>query len=130
MPDVMMSFGDFKFSVDGAAYNEFRRKTEYEWAAQKRIGNTENLQFTGYGPEVVSLAGFFYTLITGRYGIMDDLRALAAKRKPQLLVAGTGDVFGQFVIESIEDSASTFYSKGVARKVEFTVELRKYGVAK
>lgn len=127
MPDVMMSFGKFKFKVDGAAYDNFRRSTTYRWPAQDRINNQQALQFLGQGEETISLSGFFAPQYTGRYGIMDDLRELAGQGKPSLLVGGRGDVFGYFVVERVDDGATIFFQQGVPRKVDFTVELRKYG---
>lgn len=130
MTDVMMSWGSFKFSVDQTAYDDIKRVTEYEWPSQKLIGKNEKLQFAGFGSDTITINGRFYTAFTGRYGILDDLRTLAAKKKPQLLVAGTGDVLGQFSVVRIEEGASTFYQDGIPRKIEFTVEFKRFGAAK
>lgn len=127
MTDVMMKLGKFTFSVNLAAYNQFRRTTSYRWPAQERINRIANRQFVGPGDESVSLSGVYFPQVTGRYAIMDDLRVQAAAGKPLLLTGGTGHVFGYFVIERIEDSANLFMKQGIPKQVEFTVELTKYG---
>jgi phage protein U len=123
----MMKLGDFTFSVELAAYNQFRRNTSYRWPAQERINRIANLQFVGPGEETVTLAGAYFPQVTGRYAVMDDLRELAAQGKPQLLVGGLGHVFGYFVIERVEDSANLFLKNGIPKQVEFSLELKKYG---
>lgn len=127
MTDVMMKLGTFTFKVNLAVYNQFRRTTSYRWPAQERVNRIANRQFVGPGEETVTLSGVFYPQMTGRYAVMDDLRTLAAQGKPQLLTGGTGHVFGYFVIERVEDSASVFLKQGIPKQVEFTVELQKYG---
>ena len=35
---IMMALGSYRFSMDTAAYQEFRRQTSYRWTEQDRVG--------------------------------------------------------------------------------------------
>lgn len=48
---VMLSFGEFEFSIDTAAYNAMKRTMEWRWDEQQLIGKNDLLQYTGKGPE-------------------------------------------------------------------------------
>ncbi|HBG96500.1 MAG TPA: oxidoreductase, partial [Chromatiaceae bacterium] len=39
---------------------------------------------------------------------------------------GSGMVWGRWIIESISDTKSVFFSDGAARKIEFTLSLKRY----
>lgn len=123
---VMMQLGEFQFGITTAAYQEFSRETEYRWPGQDRFGQLAALQFTGPGSDTVTLPGVVYPEWRGGSGQIDDLRALAAQGVPLLMTAGTGKLMGHWVIERIQEKQSTFAAYGMARKMEFTLALRKY----
>ncbi|KAK6058095.1 hypothetical protein COOONC_04327 [Cooperia oncophora] len=43
---VMLSFGEFEFSIDSAAYNAMKRTMEWRWDEQQLIGKKDLLQYT------------------------------------------------------------------------------------
>nr|VFK59876.1 MAG: hypothetical protein BECKTC1821F_GA0114240_103817 [Candidatus Kentron sp. TC] len=55
------------------------------------------------------------------------MRQEASKGDPLLLVAGTGHVLGRWCITNIEESQDTFLKNGVPHKVEFRLQLTRYG---
>lgn len=123
---MLLMLGDFEFSLGTAAYQEFRRTAEYRWAAQDRVGRGPALQWVGAGHESVDLQGVLYPDYWGGPEQLDALREAAGLGKPQMLVDGLGYVFGHWCVERIEDRSSQFYSDGSARKIEFTLTLRRY----
>lgn len=122
----MLMLGDFQFSLNTAAFQELNRAAEYRWASQERFGKHEALQYTGPGADTITLPGVLYPTFRGGGGQISKLRALAAQGKPQLLIDGTGNVLGRWVIESVEERKSHFAALGAARKIEFTVKLRHF----
>jgi len=124
--DVMMSLGGFRFGLNTAAYQELSRTTEHRWAAQDRFGQAAALQHTGPGPETMTLPGVVYPEFRGGLGQVDRMRELAGRGKPQQLITGAGRVLGRYVIERVEERQSVFAARGMARKVEFTLSLRRY----
>jgi len=135
---VMLGLGTFRFSVNSAAYDQLVRKSGYTWAAQNKIGDMPALQFTGTESETINLKGVIYPEylvqwrgLTGAqaFGQIEAMRQVAAQGQPQLLCSGLGDSLGKWVIESIEETQSNFFSNGVGRKQEFNISLKKYANA-
>lgn len=124
--NTMMTLGDFQFSIATAAFQELTRNTEWRWAAQDRFLQLPALQFVGPGGDTITLPGVIYPEYRGGIGQLDAMRALAGKGQALTLVSGTGNVMGQWVIERIEEKQSIFAAKGVGRKQEFTLEIRKF----
>lgn len=126
MADVMMKLGAYTFSVDTAAYQQFRRSTEYRWPVQERVGNHDALQFTGAGAETISLTGDIYPHFRGGIGQINAMREEAGAGQPLLLVDGLGNVHGRWVIERVEETQDRFFTAGVPRRQRFSLQLRKY----
>lgn len=126
MNDVMMQLGSFQFAVSTAAYQELMRSTEHRWPAQERFGQLPALQYTGPGADTITLAGVVYPEFRGGTGQIERLRALADRGEPQLLVDGLGNVHGRWVVERIEERQTVFAARGVPRRQDFTLTLRKY----
>lgn len=123
-PQLML--GSFMFSLNTAAIQEMQRSTEHRWASQELFGEHEVLQYLGPGKETITLPGVVYPSYRGGTGQIEKLRQLAASGEPQNLVAATGGILGEWVIESVEEKQSTFAAFGVPRKQEFVIRLRNY----
>jgi phage protein U len=126
---VMLSLGGFQFGISTAAYQDLSRGSEYKWAGQDRFGQTPALQYTGQGADTMSLQGVIYPEWNGGAAQVDNMRAIAGRGEPLLMTSGGGDVLGMWVIEKINEQQGTFAAYGVARKIEFTLELKRYGDA-
>lgn len=120
---VMMQLGSYQFSINTAAYQELRRRTAYSWAAQERFGKSANRQFTGPGDDSMTLSGVIYTEFRGGIRQLDEMRRMAARGRPLLLIDGYGRVMGHWIIESIEEGQSVFAGFGRPRKQEFTMQI-------
>ena len=127
MIDIMMVLGAYFFSIDTAAYQDLVRTNEYRWPSQDRITRKPALQYVGPGHETICLNGVIYPEYKGGLYQMELLRAEAGLDVPQLLVDGTGLVWGKYVIERIEETKTVFFSDGTPRKIEFKLDLRRYG---
>lgn len=62
----------------------------------------------------------------GGLGQLDAMRDLAGKGEPLTMIDGRGNVMGRWAIESVEEKQAVFAAAGVARKVEFTLQLRRF----
>lgn len=123
---VMMQLGSYQFGLSTAAYQELMRKSGYRWASQDRFGQYPALQFTGPESETTELSGIIYAEFRGGTGQLDAIRALAAKGLPQRLIDGNGKLLGRWVIESVEETQSTFAAKGYPRKQEFSLSIKSF----
>ena len=57
--------------------------------------------------------------------VIPDLIAMADAGKAYALVGGTGVVFGAWVIQRVQETGSVFIAEGIARRVDFTLELAR-----
>jgi len=123
----MMALGVFRFSLDTAAYDELFRTQDWEWAEQARVGEYPALQFTGQGVELRQFKGTIYPSFRGGLSQIELMRAEADLGLPLLLVAGTGAVLGFWVITHIEHTETFFFANGQPRKIQFNLQIKRYG---
>ena len=55
------------------------------------------------------------------------MRTEAGRGRPLLLVSGTGEVLGKWVISGVEETLSLFFADGTPRRSEFRLRLTAYG---
>ena len=123
----MLALGEYRFSLDTAAYQELTRIAEYRWQSQERIGQRPAQQYLGLGEESVELDGVIYPAYKGGLGQLDAMRAEAGKGQPLMLSSGSGDIFGKWCITRIEEVRSLFYADGSPRKKTFRLRIVHYG---
>nr|DAX45225.1 MAG TPA: hypothetical protein [Caudoviricetes sp.] len=123
---VMMQLGDFQFGISTAAYQGLQRSDEWGWASQERLGQGPALQHTGWGAPTIGLDGVIYPEWRGGLGQLDAMRREAGKGRPLVLVDGLGRAMGMWVIEQLSETQSVFAAGGVARKIEFSLQLRRF----
>ena len=121
-----MILGDFLFSLNTAAFQEMDRSTQYRWASQDRLGVHEALQYLGLGSDTITLPGVVYPSYRGGTGQIEKMRKLAKTGMPQIMLDGYGNVYGRWVIESVEEKRSNFAALGSPKKQEFTLKLRHF----
>ncbi|PZQ21158.1 MAG: hypothetical protein DI569_12910 [Sphingopyxis macrogoltabida] len=123
---VMMQLGAFQFGIETAAYQELSRSTAWRWAAQGRIGQLDGQQFTGPDEETMTLPGLIYPEWRGGFGQLDAMRGMAGKGLPLDLTDGNGNRLGRWVIIRADETQSVFADAGRPRRVEFSLELRRF----
>jgi len=124
---IMMMLGPFMFAMDTAAYQRFHRNTEFRWANQARIGRRPALQYIGPGSESIELDGVIFPDFAGGASQVLAMRELAGLGKPMILVDGVGLVYDEWAIQRVEESKAVFHGNGSARRIEFRIELQRYG---
>ena len=126
MSEVMLQLGEFQFAINTAAYQSFRRATEYRWQAQQRAGCKPAQQFMGPGQDSIELSGVMYPEFAGGLAQMNQLRAEAQKGQPLLLVDGLGFLHEEWVIKRVQEERAVFFADGTARRIQFRVELQAW----
>lgn len=122
---MMMAFGQFVFSLSTLAYQDLQRETSWRHPSNSRVGARPARQFVGPGEETMKLSGLLLPNFAGEVSSLDELRAMGAEGSAWPLVDGTGIVYGQFVIESLSETRTLFYSDGSARRIEFQLHLAR-----
>ncbi|WP_336873908.1 phage tail protein [Pseudomonas juntendi] len=122
---MMLALGMFIFSLPTLAYQQLQRQTDWRHAANSRIGAQPARQFLGRGEDDFALPGVLLPELAGSMMSLDEIRAMANTGKAWALVEGTGRVYGLFVIESLSETRSVFFQDGTARRIEFSLTLKR-----
>jgi len=122
---MMMTLGFFVFSRLTVPYQTSQHDMVWRHPTNSRVGARPSAQFLGVGDETLTLSGALMPEITGGELSLEALRKMADTGKAYPLIEGRGTVTGFFVIEKISKGRSEFFSDGAARKIEFTIELKR-----
>ncbi|MCS6192177.1 phage tail protein [Shewanella baltica] len=122
---MMMTLGFFVFSRLTVPYQTSQHDMVWRHPTNSRVGARPSAQFLGVGDETLTLSGVLVPEITGGELSLDALRKMADTGKAYPLIEGRGSVTGFFVIEKISKGRSEFFSDGAARRIEFTIELKR-----
>ena len=122
---MMMTLGTFVFSLPTLAYQQLQRQMAWRHASSERITARPANQFLGQGEETIELSGLVAPELTGQTASLDQLREMADTGDPMPLVEGTGTVFGSYVILAVNATHTLFFADGAARRIEFTLSLRR-----
>jgi len=128
---IQLFIGPYFFYADNAPLEKLSRNSSYRWPSQQRLTRPPATQFVGAGDETISVNGYIHPHEPKCGGsnalTLDILRTLADAGVPYTVITGTGHVFGQFVIVSIKDDFSGLMDDLRPRRVDFSVELKRYG---
>ncbi len=122
---MMMALGMFVFSLETLAYQEFQRQTEWRHGSTSRIGTNPARQYLGRGDDSITLPGVLLPALAGTQLSLDALRTMADTGKAWPLVEGTGKIYGTWIIESLSETRTLFFRDGQARRIEFTLMLKR-----
>lgn len=122
---TLIALGEFRFAMSTAAYQALERESSWRWEANEVAGARPWQQFLGPGDDTIRLSGVVYPHFAGAgLGQIDAMRAEADKGVPLRMVDGTGRVWGRWVILSVRERQTVFWSNGAPRCQEFEVSLR------
>lgn len=125
MIDKMMALGQFVFCLQTLPYTELQQQLAWRHASNSRVGARAKSQFLGVDEEKITLNGTLYPELTGGEEAIDTLRKMADAGDEYPLVDGTGRIYGFFVIESITPTRSEFFGDGAARKIGFSISMKR-----
>jgi phage protein U len=122
---MMMVLGMFVFSLPTLAYQELQRKTDWKHPSTSRVGARNARQFTGKGEDTITLSGWIAPELTGSVYSLDALRLMGDTGKSWILIAGTGRIYGSFVITGMTEGRTVLGQIGDAGKIDFTITLER-----
>lgn len=121
----MMALGSFIFRLQTAPYQELQQQVGWRHPSNSRVGSRPARQFIGPDDETVTLSGVLLPELTGGLSTLRFLRAMGDAGQAWPLIGADGTIHGLFVIESINSTQSTFFVDGTARKIDFTLTLKR-----
>lgn len=122
---MLMIYGLFPFGLSTLPYQQFQRQVSWRHPENSRVGARPSSQFVGRGAETITLSGLLLPEITGGKISLAALEAMADEGKSWPLIEGTGWYYGLFVAEDLSTTASAFFPDGSARKIEFSLKLKR-----
>lgn len=122
---MMMSLGQFVFSLGTAAYQDLQRQTQWRHPSSSRVGVRPARQFAGQGDDSVTLQGLIAPEVTGKIESLDTLREMGDSGSAWPLVEGTGRVYGQYVIEGLTEGQTLHFQDGAPRRIDFSLSLQR-----
>ena len=122
---MLMTLDQFVFGLSTLAYTELQRQTQWKHRTSSRVGARDARQFTGQGDDTITLNGTLSPELTGKLASLTELRAMADAGEAYAMVDGAGNVYGAFVIESMNETQTLHFEDGTPRRVDFTVSLAR-----
>ena len=122
---MMLTLGLFVFQLQTVPYQSLQRNVDYRWPSNSRVGLRPALQFLGVNEEKITLSGVLMPEITGGRISLLALHLMADEGKAWPLLEGTGTIYGMFVVNSISETHTEFFSDGSARSIEFSLTLTR-----
>lgn len=122
---MMMSFGLFVFALGTAPYQEFQRQLAWRHPSTSRIGVRPASQFIGRDDETVTLTGTLLPELTGGRLSLAALEEMADLGRAWPLIEGTGVYYGLYVITALSTTRTLFFADGAARRIEFSLTLKR-----
>lgn len=121
---MLLSLGQFVFSVDTITYSELQRSRSWYHASNSIAQGRDQHQFTGVGEETVTIPFMIYQSHGfGNRQSIDDLSEMADSGSGYVLIDGSGYIYGVFSITAIDETRSHMTNRGVARKIDGTMKL-------
>ncbi|MFZ6772295.1 phage tail protein [Undibacterium sp. SXout7W] len=122
---MMMSLGQFVFSLSTVAYQDFQRQSEWKHPNTSRVGERDAHQYIGPGDDTITLSGWMAPAFAGDPASFNDLREMADAGDAYVLVEGTGRIYGQFVVTHLTEGKSIFLEDGLPLRIEFSLSLKR-----
>lgn len=122
---MMMALGFFIFSINTLAYQTLNRSLQWRHPSNSRVGARPAYQYIGVGEEEITLSGWLATEFKGTSLSLTVLEKMADTGKAFTLISGTGWIYGAYIIESMTEDRSIFFSNGSPRRIDFTLKLKK-----
>lgn len=122
---MMAALGLFVFMLKTTPYQSLQHQQSWRYGFNNRIGARPAFQFLGPNNDTITLSGSLYPEITGGRLSLLALQLMAESGKAWSFLDGHGTIYGMFIIESIDQTKTEFFVDGAARKIDFTVTLRR-----
>ncbi|MEI8634705.1 phage tail protein [Vibrio sp. PP-XX7] len=126
MNDVMCALGDYRFSINTAALQSISESHEWRWADHDLAGRKPRSQYIGGGLSTLRFQGTIYPHFRGGLAQTEKIKAEGDKGQPLRFIDGQGRDWGLWTVRRLEVEKSKLFTQGVARKIEFTIELTEF----
>ena len=122
---MMMILGMFPFALQTTPYQTSNQSNTWRHVKNDRVGKSPRYQYIGPDEEPITLSGTLYPEISGGDVSLTTLETMAYTGRAWPLIEGTGKIYGMYVIDRLTQNRTEFFQDGKARKIDFTLSLKK-----
>lgn len=122
---MMMILGMFPFALQTTPYQTSNQANTWRHVKNERVGKSPRYQYIGPDEEPITLSGTLYPEISGGDVSLTTLETMAYTGRAWPLIEGTGKIYGMYVIDGLTQNRTEFFQDGKARKIDFTLSLKK-----
>ena len=122
---MMMILGMFPFALQTTPYQTSNQSNTWRHVKNDRVGKSPRSQYIGPDEEPITLSGTLYPEISGGDVSLTTLETMAYTGRAWPLIEGTGKIYGMYVIDGLTQNRTEFFQDGKARKIDFTLSLKK-----
>ncbi|MGF7443916.1 phage tail protein [Klebsiella michiganensis] len=122
---MMMVLGLFVFQLRTVPYQQLQYQRNWRHVTNNRVNHRPTTQFLGPDNDQLTLTGVLMPEVTGGRLSLLALELMAEQGKAWPLIEGGGTIYGMYVIESLNQTKSEFFSSGEARKIVFSLGLKR-----
>lgn len=122
---MMMVLGLYVFMLRTVPCQELRYQRNWRHATNSRVNRRPSTQFLGPDNDSLTLSGVLLPEITGGRLSLLALELMAEQGKAWPLIEGSGTIYGMFVIENLSQTKTEFFAGGEARRIEFSLTLKR-----
>ncbi|UXN05269.1 phage tail protein [Bartonella sp. HY761] len=120
---IPMCLGPYMFHSTRFGYNRLGRSLSTTWAELSVVGGLNVAQWMGGQTDKIRLEGVLFPEEFGGLIVMEALRMAAKGGLIFPLIAMTGQYFGNYRIEGVEEDQSYHTRYGLARKNVYSIAL-------
>lgn len=122
---MLAGLGMFVFDASSTLFEGISRDRAWSHERSARFGARDASQFTGPGPDRITISGSLIPELAGDYGALETLAEMADDGEAYPLADGLGNVIGNYTIEGIREVKSNLIDTGQSRRNDFTLELAR-----
>lgn len=108
---MMLALGLFVFMRQTLPYQTMQRDSTFRWPSNARMGKRNAFQYTGPENDTITISGELFPEITGGTLSLSAVRLMAEQGKAWPLIDGTGMIYGMFVINSVSETGTLFFTR-------------------
>jgi phage protein U len=124
---------------DTPGFEVLQRDRQFNWVSNERLSRDPAMQFSGPGEENVVVEGKMYPYHFGGLSTIKLLHEAGRSGKPYILarfypltqpggsLSYGSENLGNFVITRLRTVESKIGAVGIAHKIDFTLEMKRYG---
>lgn len=123
---VVATLGPFAFEAHGFGLTDVKRSLKTPWKSLNTAGGMNKMQWTGGDSETVTIRGVLFPHVWGGLASLEGIRDAAENGQPLPLVNLAGNIFGQHVVEGVDEDRTFLDASGQPMRDAYSLSLRRY----